>query len=165
MGLFVGAATIVAYSVTLTIVPLLPAFAIRRQLLRGSPGLAQLEARGFTALGCRRVYDLDLDLAAQLGLVAAVGTIAAYAPIDNYSLPPEQRTPAAGMWAFGAFLATLTVLAGFELLGRCRARRTGAVRSFTGVTVITCVSLWLVWVYAAFNFIYTTDFVYSATSE
>ena len=40
-----------AYSVMLVIVPLLPAFTVKRRLLEPS---ARLEASGFAALGCRR---------------------------------------------------------------------------------------------------------------
>ena len=45
---------------------LLPAFSVKRRLLRPLVGL---EARCFTALGCRRVQDLELDLVASLFLV------------------------------------------------------------------------------------------------
>ena len=61
-----GAASIIAWSVTLVIVPLLPAFSVKRRLLTD---LAGPEEHGFAAIDAQRVYDLELDLVAALTLV------------------------------------------------------------------------------------------------
>src|ERR1700756_2769743 len=71
---YLATTAIIAWSVTLVIAPLLPAFSVKRRLLRS---LAGLEEREFAALGCRRVQDLELDLVAQLLLITQVAFMGA----------------------------------------------------------------------------------------
>jgi hypothetical protein len=111
-GSYMGAAVIIAWSVTLVIVPLLPAFSAKRRLLTQ---LAGREEHGFAALGTRRVYDLELDLVAQLTLVAAVALLGI-------------GLLAAGYWRLGAVQFALVALACVELRARYGTRRDGTTR-------------------------------------
>ena len=90
---FAEAAMIVAWSAALVIVPLLPAFAAKRQLL--AP-LAGLEARGFAALGARTVHDVQLDLIAYLLLLPAVALLGIFA--FWLTLNPNGKRVFAGVW-------------------------------------------------------------------
>lgn len=78
---YLGAAAIVTYSVMLVIVPLPPAFTVKRRLLEPS---ARLEASGFAALRCRRVHDVELDLLGQLLLIVPVGLYGVAAVVGAY---------------------------------------------------------------------------------
>lgn len=118
---------IVAWSAALVIVPLLPAFAAKRQLL--AP-LAGLEARGFAALGARTVHDLQLDLIAYLLLLPAVALLGIFAILVDFGTP----TVNAYSRAFGAVLIALTILAGVGLLARYAERRAGAQRRHGRIT-------------------------------
>jgi hypothetical protein len=109
---YVGVALIIAWSLALVIVPLLPAFSVKRRLLTSLTGL---ETHGFAAVGARRVYDLELDLVAQLMLVAPAAL-----------LFPAAAVTGAGWVA--AILVALAVLACVELRARYRMRRGGTTR-------------------------------------
>ncbi|MGB7871598.1 MAG: hypothetical protein WBM01_25615 [Mycobacterium sp.] len=124
---FAEAAMIVAWSAALVIVPLLPAFAAKRQLL--AP-LAGLEARGFAALGARTVHDVQLDLIGYLLLLPAVALLGIFAILVDFGTP----TVNAYSRAFGAVLIALTILAGVELLARYAERRAGAQRRHGRIT-------------------------------
>jgi hypothetical protein len=134
---YLGAAAIVAYSVMLVIVPLLPAFTVKRRLLEPS---ARLEASGFAALGCRRVHDIELDLLGQLLLIVPVGLYGVAAAVAAYWAPPEAIGIAFG-WSACVIMVGASALAGVELLGCYRVRRTDAVRRHTR---ITRAALWMV---------------------
>jgi hypothetical protein len=124
---FAEAAMIVAWSAALVIVPLLPAFAAKRQLL--AP-LAGLEARGFAALGARTVHDVQLDLIAYLLLLPAVALLGIFGILVDFGTP----TVNAYSRAFGAVLIALTILAGVGLLARYAERRAGAQRRHGRIT-------------------------------
>ena len=124
---FAEAAMIVAWSAALVIVPLLPAFAAKRQLL--AP-LAGLEARGFAALGARTVHDVQLDLIAYLLLLPAVALLGIFAILVDFGTP----TVNAYSRAFGAVVIALTILAGVGLLARYAERRAGAQRRHGRIT-------------------------------
>ena len=74
------------YSVMLVIVPLPPAFTVKRRLLEPS---ARLEASGFAALRCRHVHDVELNLLGQLLLIIPVGLYGVAAVVGAYWTPPE----------------------------------------------------------------------------
>jgi hypothetical protein len=163
--LYFGIAITVTWSLTLVIaLLLLPAFAVKRRLL--SP-LAGLEARGFAALGCRRVEDLELDLVTQLlvitpvviagALILWLGAVmiwAAYHPHAKGFVALVGPGPDPAVGAVVVVLAALTIclagLAGTELRVRYGMRRTNATRRHARITRI---SLWLVWLLALALFI------------
>jgi hypothetical protein len=148
LPLYLAAAAIIVWSVTLVIVPLLPAFSVKRRLLRP---LAGLEARGFAALGCRRVQDLELDLVAQLLLIAQVAYIGTMWLYFGFFASPSERaqygvdptdplTPifVSVLGVIGALLVFLFGLAGVELRNRYAMRRTDTARRHA---LVTCASL------------------------
>jgi hypothetical protein len=121
MESYAGAAMIVSWSAVLVIVALLPAFAVKRQLLAQLSGL---ESRGFAALGARPVHDVELDLVAyflQLPTVALTGVYA-------FMVVPKGTAAQVFFCALGVILLALTVLAGVELRARYATRRAGAQR-------------------------------------
>jgi hypothetical protein len=137
-GYFFGAAVLIAWSVVLIVLPVLPAFAVRRRLLAEQTDLVPLERGVFASLGTRRVHDLELDLAAQLLLVAAMGVLAVGAPVGELGEPPGERD-ITGASILGGVLLAISVVAGAGLMrrhglrrerrtasGRGRARRAGA---------------------------------------
>jgi hypothetical protein len=117
-GPYLGAALIIAWSVTLIIVPLLPGFSVKRRLLSQ---LAGREGHGFAALGARRVYDLELDLVAQLMLVAALALLCIAAAVGNM----QGKT---AVYCLIAIQVVLAVLACVELRARYGMRRDGTTR-------------------------------------
>lgn len=134
--LYLGATAIIACSVTLVIALLLPAFSVKRRLLRP---LAGLEARGFAALGCRRVQDLELDLVAQLLLITQVALFGAMLFWFGFFASPSERAQYGADPTFtrpvylvfgviGALLIFLVGLAGVELRNRYAMRRTDTAR-------------------------------------
>jgi hypothetical protein len=163
--LYLGAVVIIACSVMLVIVPLLPAFSVKRRLLRP---LAGLEARGFAALGCRRVQDLELDLVAQLFLITQVALIGAFLLWFGLFASPVERaqynanvgndandavTPTAALVS-GALVVFLVSLAFVELRNRYAMRRTDTARRHARITrFITRFALRLSFVVAVAQFI------------
>jgi hypothetical protein len=133
-GFYVGAAVVLAWSVTLVILPLLPAFSVKRRLLQAA---SRLEARGFAALGTGRVHDLELDLLALQLLVLPVAAFGINSPIYNSHSPPGERQIA--MWAtVGLVMICLSALATVELHSRFALRRGAtAVRWHGGITRIS----------------------------
>jgi hypothetical protein len=129
-GSYTLAAMIIAWSVTLVIVPLLPAFSVKRRLLTQ---LAGLEEHGFAALGARRVYDLELDLVAQLTLVAPVALFG----IAMLALPPPVPT-------VGVIQITVAVLACVELRARYGVRRGGTTRGHGHLSRLRQLAAWVV---------------------
>lgn len=113
IGPYMAAAAMVAWSVTLVIVPLLPAFWVKRRLLTQ---LADLEEHSFAALGARRVYDLELDLLAQLMLVAPVALLG----IALFAVPPTA--------VIGVIQVAVAVLACVQLRAQYGMRRGGTTR-------------------------------------
>lgn len=95
---YAGAAMIVAWSAILVIVPLLPAFAVNRQLL--AP-LAGPEACGFPALDARPVHDVQLDLIAYLLLLPAVAVFGTEALFFAFSYGNADTTTQVAYWALG----------------------------------------------------------------
>jgi hypothetical protein len=132
---YLGATLVIAYSVTLVIAPLLPAFSVKRRLLRP---LAGLEARGFAALGCRRVQDLELDLVAQLVLITALASFGAISlwlfasPVTRarYNARVGENYAVTPIFALvtGALVFFLVSLAAVELRNRYAMRRTDTAR-------------------------------------
>ncbi|OBA72303.1 hypothetical protein A5641_00750 [Mycobacterium sp. 1554424.7] len=135
---YLVAATIIAYSFTLVIVPLLPAFAVKRRLLAQLDGL---EAQGFTALGGRRVHDLELDLLAQLVLVIPVAVTAGIFG-----------------WKFRTILIVLMVFAVVELRTRYAVRRGIPKRGHGRLTRLTRLSLPIVQMWSLGLFIFAVAF-------
>ncbi len=133
VGPYVGAALIIAWSVTLIIVPLLPAFSVKRRLLAQ---LAELEEHGFDAIGARRVYDLELDLVAQLMLVAPV----AFLGISCLLAPPWDPTRG----ALGVIQLVLAIFACIELHARYRIRRGGTARRHGDPLRLSLLLAWVV---------------------
>jgi hypothetical protein len=139
---WLGMTLIIVWSVTLLIVPLLPAFSVKRRLLRP---LAGLEARGFAALGSQRVQDLELDLVAQLLLITPVAVfVAGLLGFGAFGYPSDvgggaQNLPTTLM---AAVIVCLAALAGVEVRGRYAERRTDATRRHARITRI---ALWLVY--------------------
>jgi hypothetical protein len=114
---YLAALFIIALSVTLVIVPLLPAFSYKRRLLTQ---LAGLEEHGFAALGARRVYDLELDLVALLMLVA---------PSALFNIAMLAAGPEDGVTQIVVVLQiVLAVVACVELRARYGMRRGGTTR-------------------------------------
>jgi hypothetical protein len=132
LGSYTLAAMIIAWSVTLIIVPLLPAFSVKRRLLTQ---LAGLEEHGFAALGTRRVYDLELDLVAQLMLVAPVALLG----IAMLALPPP--LPTVGV---GVIQIAVAVLACVELRARYGVRRGGTTRGHGHLSRLRQLAAWVV---------------------
>jgi hypothetical protein len=139
-----GMALITLLSLMLLSVPLLPAFWVKRQLLRP---LADLEERGFAALGCRRVRDLELDLLPQLTMTAIAALWGfAFFGVAAWQLLGRVRpdvSDTVSLVLFGAVIVASAALASVELRGRYAARRTDTPRRRRR---IMRVSLWLVWV-------------------
>jgi hypothetical protein len=136
---------IVAFSATLVIAPLLPAFSVKRRLLRP---LAGLETRGFAALGCRRVQDLELDLVTQLFLITPVLVIGVWTLWLGALAPSSVRAVyGAGDVAAGAVPVSLAALAGVEVCRRYAVRRMDTMRPHASIKRIalwiTRVALWL----------------------
>jgi len=128
LSAYILAAMIIAWSVTLVIVPLLPAFAAKRRLLIQ---LAELEEHGFAALGARRVYDLELDLAARLTLVAPVALIG-----TGFIF--------AGLGWLGVIQIAVAVLACVELRSLYGARRGGTTRGHGHLSRLRQLAAWVV---------------------
>ena len=146
-----GMAILTLLSLMLVSVPLLPAFWVKRQLLRP---LANLEERGFAALGCRQVQDLELDLLAPLTMTAIAALFGFPFLAAALQLGGHGRDSSAGAVIgvlLGAAIVALAALASVELRGRYAARRTDTARRRRR---IMRVSLWLVWVFDIFLFIY-----------
>jgi hypothetical protein len=127
---YLGAAMIIAWSVTLVIVPLLPAFSVKRRLLAQ---LEEVEAHGFAALGARRVHDFELDLIAQILLAA---------PIALAIIPPENAADVYG-WTNVAIVSVLMIFAGVELRSRFRVRRAGAEPRRRRIARLSLRLMWL----------------------
>ena len=150
--LYAGMAIVIAWSTTLLTVQLLPAFSVKRRLLRP---LAELEARGFATLGCGRVQELELDLLARILLftpVAVVGLAWLGCSVWAMWTPPSER-----VWDFdggvknniggaltGALIVSSAVLGGIELRRRYAARRTGITRR---TPLIMRVALFVMWTF------------------
>jgi hypothetical protein len=141
-SLYVGAAAMLLWSVVLMLAPLLPAFSVRRQLTGGRDGLSQVEARGFVALGCRRIRDLELDIVVQWLMVAMIPLVAALDVIGEYDYPPAERDAVTGTWIFVAVLLALAAVASAGLARRHLLRQQPAPRRRSRITSAT---LWLVW--------------------
>jgi hypothetical protein len=147
---YVGTTATIVWSVTVLIVPLLPAFSVKRRLLRP---LAGLEARGLAALGSQRVQDLELDLVAQLLLITPVALFAAgLLWFGAFGYPSDvgggaQPLPTTLM---AAVIVCLAALAGVEVRGRYAERRTDATRRHARITRI---ALWLVYGLAGIVFV------------
>jgi hypothetical protein len=140
-----GMAIITLLSLMLVSVPLLPAFWVKRRLLRP---LAGLEERGFAALGCRRVQDLELDLLAQLAMTAIAAlfgsVVFSFAALQLWGHARNHPMFPGGFGVLlGAVIVALAALASIGLRGRYAARRTDTPRRRRR---IMRVSLWLVWV-------------------
>ena len=119
-----GMAILTLLSLMLVSVPLLPAFWVKRQLLRP---LANLEERGFAALGCRQVQDLELDLLAPLTMTAIAALFGFPFLAAALQLGGHGRDSSAGAVIgvlLGAAIVALAALASVELRGRYAARRT-----------------------------------------
>jgi hypothetical protein len=115
-GFYVGGAIVIAWSVALTILPLLPAFAAKRRLFQAFAGA---ETVGFAALGVRHVHDVELDLLAELLLVLPLFAFGIDGPIYN------RLTMMSG--TIGLVMCGLAALATVELHSRYTLRRgTGA---------------------------------------
>ena len=160
--LYAGVALYITWSVVLVIALLLPAFAVKRQMLQGAQ---DIEARVFAAFDCSRVNDFEPGLFAQVLLTAQVAVIGAgmvvFAPAMMHDL--MQDAPLPGFMYFfvltifylmGVGLLCLTAAAAVELRSRYAQRRAGAARQHVGLRIITAVSLWLVVVIAVFMPIY-----------
>jgi hypothetical protein len=145
-----GMAMLTLLSLMLVSVPLLPAFWVKRRLLRP---LAGREERGFAALGCRRVHNLELDLLPQLTMtgIAAVSGFTCWAAAWRFWDARHDVSGAVSGVLLGAVIVALAALASVELRGRYAARRTDTPRRRRR---IMRVSLWLVWVFDIFMFIY-----------
>jgi hypothetical protein len=158
--MYLGATGIMAQSAILVIALLLPAFSVKRRLLRSLTGL---EARGFAALGCRRIQDLELDLVAQLLLVipvAYVGLVFLYCGAFGFSSKGvHERGVFQDPWSLislilvqiGGLIVLLVGLAGVELFDRYAVRRTNTARQLR--PVFTLFALWLVQVGSVAYFI------------
>jgi hypothetical protein len=94
--------------------------------------VAGLEEDGFGALGARRVYDVELDLVAQLLLVAPFAIIGVALPLGWLSGELDL-----GYALAGVVLIVLTVFAGVELRRRYGARRAGDQQRRGGITRIS----------------------------
>jgi hypothetical protein len=160
--LYAGVAMFITWSVVLVIALILPAFAVKRQMLQGAQ---DIEARVFAAFDCGRVNDFDPGLFAQVLLTAEVAVIGAYAlvsaPVMMHDLMQDAHLP--GFMHFfiltifyltGVGLLCLTAGAAAELRSRYAQRRTGAARQHVWHRIITVISLWLVVVFAVFMPIY-----------
>lgn len=124
---YVGGAVVIVWSVALVTLPLLPAFSVKRQLLQAFSGA---EARGFAALGARRVYDAELDLLAQLLLVALVAVFGINGAIYNARLPGDGVAVILGTIDLVSF--GLAALATAELYGRYTLRRGASANPWDG---------------------------------
>lgn len=129
---YLGAAAIIAWSVTLVIAPLLPAFSVKRRLLTD---LAGPEEHGFAAIDAQRVYDPELDIVAALTLVTPVavfGIVGVEAAVEGDSSSWWMATPH----------VALAVFACVELRARYGRRRSEATRWSGGLTrlslLLTC---------------------------
>jgi hypothetical protein len=148
-----GMAILTLLSLMLVSVPLLPAFWVKRRLLRPLAGLAE---RGFAALGCRRVQDLELDLLTQQLTMTAIAALFGFAVIEGAASQFWGHARQDGVWGavtlvlLCAVIGALPALASVELRGRYAARRTDTPRR---PRRIMRVSLWLVWVFDIFAFI------------
>jgi hypothetical protein len=134
----------IAWLAALIIAPLLPAFSVKRRLLRP---LTDLESRGFAALGCRRVQDLEFDLVAQLLVITPVAVagalflwFGAFGVPSNSTWADVSNVPHGFLKGFGATWVCLAALAGVYLCGRYAERRVDAMRRHT---LITRVVLWI----------------------
>jgi hypothetical protein len=132
-SLYLGAAMIVAWSAMLVVVPLLPAFAVKRRLLAQ---VAALEERGFATLGARPVRDLEFDLVAGCLLVAPVALLAVALPLMGQDGVFEGDSVLFG-WTAGALLVILTIFAGIELRDRYAVRRKAAARKRRRITLVS----------------------------
>jgi amino acid transporter len=138
-----GTTLIIVWSATLAIVPLLSAFSVKRRLLRP---LARLEVRGFAAVGCRRVQDLELDLVAQLLVIMPVALFGALLFWWEAFGSPSERVQGGAeglpLNLFAAVSVCLAALAGVEVRARYAERRTDASRRYARIMRI---ALWLVY--------------------
>lgn len=151
-SLGVGIAIITLLSLMLVSAPLLPTFSVKRRLLRSLVGLEQ---RGFAALGCRRVQDLELDLLTQLAMTAIaalLGFVTVWGAASQLLGHARQYGVPALVTGglLGAVIVAFAALASVELRGRYAARFTDARRRRRR---IMRVSLWLVWAFDISAFI------------
>jgi hypothetical protein len=148
--MYLGVTAIIAWSATLVIAPLLPAFSVKRRLLRP---LAGLEARGFAALGCRRLQDLELDLVAQLLVITPAAIVGALVLWVEVLGSPAERAMAAqdpATTLLGVVAVLLVGPAGVELHRRYAVRRTDTARRHARITRY---ALWLLCVLGVAEFI------------
>jgi hypothetical protein len=135
-GPYVAAVLMIAWSVALVMLPLLPAFSVKRGLLTR---LAGLEEHSFAALGARRVYDVELDLVAQLMLVAPVALMGIVLPVVTYS---DAKLRGFGFW-LGVIQVAVAVLACVELRARFGMRRGRATRWHGRLTRLALLLAWV----------------------
>jgi hypothetical protein len=129
-GQYLGAVMVVAWSVALVIVPLLlPAFAVKR---RSFTQLTGLEEHSFAALGARRVYDVELDLVAQLMLVASLALFGILV-----------LSGTSGSVILCVILVAVAVLACVELRARYGMRRGRATRWHGRLTRFSLLLAWV----------------------
>jgi hypothetical protein len=131
---FAGAAMIVAWSAVAAIVPLLPAFyVVRRERAR----LADVETRGFAAVGARTVHGVELDLIVRMLLIPAVALLGVAAVTQAVTEFLATGSLNVASVAIGALSAALTVLAGMELHSCYHERRQGTARCRSFATKVS----------------------------
>jgi hypothetical protein len=149
---FVGAALFLTWSTVVLIIPVLPAFSVRRRLLGEQAGIEQQESRAFAALGARRVYDVELDLLVQLMLVGALwvwGVVGVSLPVTDPDEPDLVF-----LLSLGAFVVALTSVAGAELLRRYGRRRRGDPARGSRLTRVALRTVWVLYGFVILAFIF-----------
>jgi hypothetical protein len=149
LHLYAGVAMFITWSVVTVIALLLPAFAVKREMLRGAH---DIEMRVFATQDCGRVDDVEPGLLAQVlltGEVAVIGAIGlVYAPVMIYDFPSlpvfMHYFVLAIFYLTGVGLLCLTVAAAVELRCRYAERRAGTARRHAGRRIFTVIALWLV---------------------
>jgi hypothetical protein len=149
---FIGAAMFLTWSTVLLVVPVLPAFSVRRRLLREQTGIEQREARAFAELGARRVYDMELDLLVQLMLVGALwvwGAVGVSLPVTDPDEPDLVF-----LLSVGALVVAVTSVAGAELLRRYGRRRRGEPARRSRLMRVALQTVWVLYGFVVLAFIF-----------
>lgn len=137
-GPYFATIAIIAWSVTLVILPLLPAFSAARRLLAEA---STAEARAFAAVGTRSVHDVQVDLIAEASLILPVAVLGIALPLADYAAPAEQRD-LIGSWIVGTLAMLLAVIAAADVWRRYSRRRAGIAythgRLMRATLLVTC---------------------------
>jgi hypothetical protein len=110
-GPYFATIAIIAWSATLVILPLLPAFSAHRRLLAEA---STAEACAFAAWDMRNVDDVQLDLIAEASLIVPVAVLGIGIPLADYAAPVEQRDLMSS-WIIGTLVVLLAGVAAADV--------------------------------------------------